>query len=111
MAIQLGTRSQIDAFQHEIVKAEELGENSFLYDGSLIYVNYAKHVVQYALSVLPEEGDYLVIELWENAAPSLVQQEDGEVFHTEHLNEALEEASDCQDGYVLDFVNMKIIKP
>lgn len=52
---------------------------------------------------------YIVIEMWENSQPALVvEPATNEVFTTDSLEEAIEEAKDCQDGYILDFSKMLI---
>lgn len=64
---------------------------------------------------------YMILEMWENSEPHLVtkipndlgteNEEPAEVFRTDNYEEALEEQDNCQDGYILDFELMKIIKP
>ena len=56
---------------------------------------------------------YYVIEMWENQEIpnfSMIPNED-EVFTTDNLIKAQQESIDCQEGYILDFEEMKIIKP
>lgn len=53
----------------------------------------------------------LIIEMWESIPPTIVTDKEGIPLEFSSLEAALEEASNCQDGYVLDFENMKIIKP
>jgi len=54
---------------------------------------------------------YLVIEMWENAEPNLVTDNTGSIKYFDTLEIAIKEAEDCQDGYVLDFITMQILKP
>ena len=56
---------------------------------------------------------YKVIELFNEDYPIFVNIEEGSdiALDTDNYNEALEQAKDCQDGFILDFEDMKIIKP
>lgn len=55
---------------------------------------------------------YYVIEMFENQEIPTFSTILGEdrVFKTDYINKALEVAEDHQEGYVLDFEEMKIIK-
>ena len=55
---------------------------------------------------------FYVMECWENIQPGLtVNPDTEETFCTDNLQEALDEANDCQEGLVLDLKLMIIIKP
>ncbi len=55
---------------------------------------------------------YYVIDMWENTFPVFPQEDDESPLSFEELNKAKEYCFDnCQNGYVLDFEKMKVIKP
>lgn len=60
---------------------------------------------------------YYVIEMWENTEPHFIFNEvdfsnngGDTIFNTDDLEEAKKELMNCQEGYILDFEEMKIIK-
>lgn len=60
-----------------------------------------------------QQKRYFVIEMWENQEVPSFSMKEGtdEVFTTDYINKAKEVALEHQEGYILDFEEMKIIKP
>lgn len=53
-----------------------------------------------------------MIEVWENLeAPNFVMTEDDKVFNTDDLDTAIAVAEECQDGLVLDLLELRIHRP
>lgn len=56
---------------------------------------------------------YFVIECFDTTTPNFVMdltdETNPKVFSTDKLEDAIKEASECQNGYILDFDNLKII--